>query len=454
MSGSSRPCPVEQAVARIIGRWRETGIPGVVLRGYEDLPALAGNDLDILVERSRAGEFERILLQAARASGLRRFARIERSAGSPVAHRFYDPESGQQLAVDLFVDLNWRGIPFLDERALLDARVAHGPIEIPRPSHEAAASLFSKLLYGSSVDVHKRERLRHLVRSDRREFERVSERAFGSKLARELLLRVERLELDSDRSGSLRLRRMLVRRTVLRRPFATGRAIARDARRAIARVRRPTGVFIVLLGPDGSGKSSLAGPLAGVIAERLGGVSGSSFHWKPFRTRSRSDEGAVTAPHARSPRSRTASRLFRLAHGAEFVLGSWLRIRPALIRGRPVVGERYWFDLGLDPLRYRLDTPVVPTIECPALVESPELTLCLVADAEALQQRKQEVPIETTKRQTAALEAFARKHATAFRIDAARPFDEVFGRCERLVLACLADRDERRYPPDTHRRRT
>jgi thymidylate kinase len=415
-----------------------------VLRGYERLPEVAGNDLDILVERSRSEEFESILLHAARASGLRRFARIERSAGSPVSHRFYDPESGQQLAVDLFVDLNWRGVPFLDEREVLDGRVARGPIEIPRPAHEAAASLFSKVLHGSQVEQQKRERLRRLVRSDRTEFERVSGSAFGPILARELLLRVERLELDPDSGASNRLRRALFRRIALRHPLATGRALARDARRAIGRARRPTGVFVVLLGPDGSGKSTLARPLAGAIAERLGGVSGVSFHWKPLRIRPASDDGAVTAPHARSPRSRAASRLFRIAHAVEFALGSWFEIRPALIKGRPVVGERYWFDLGLDPLRYRLDTEVVAAIECPALVESPDITLCLVADAEVFQQRKQEVSIETTRKQVAALEAFAEEHTTATRIDAARPFEEVLDRCERLVLDCLAARDERR----------
>ena len=440
---------VGNTVSRFLADWRASGIAGVVLRGYEGLPTRIENDLDILVEKPRVREFEQLLLRAATADGLKRFARIERSAGSPVAHRFLDPESGRQLSIDLFTNLNWRGLSFLSARSVLDGRVAIDTVDIPRPGHEAAASLFSKILHGSWVPEDRRERIRELALRDENEFVRVSELAFGRSVAQELLARVTTLRLSTDRAETGRLRRALVRRAFARSPIAALTGVAADVGRIAHRVRRPSGVFIALVGPDGSGKSTLAEPLADRLAGRLGGVNGHTFHWKPKRLRG-AGGGPVTSPHARPPRSRAASRLWLGLHLAEFTVGYFTAIYPRLVRGQPVVGERYLFDLWLDPLRYRLDLPGGSVPDRGGLrVLAPDITLCLMADAGVLQSRKSEVSIETTERQLAAIAAMAHSTPSAHEVNVALTEAEVLDSCERVVLDWLFRRDSRRHSPGT-----
>lgn len=434
------------AVARFLADWRASGIAGVVLRGYEGLPTRVENDLDILVEKPRVQEFEQLMLRAADANGLQRFARIERSAGSPVAHRFFDPESGRQLSIDLFTDLNWRGLSFLAAPTVLGGRVSSDPVDIPRPGHEAAASLFSKVLHGSWVREDRGERIRELALRDEAEFLRVAEVAFGRSAGQELLDRVASLRLAPDPAETGRLRRALVRGALAGSPIVSLTGVAADLGRIAHRVRRPSGVFIALVGPDGSGKSTLAAPLADRLARRLGGVSGHTFHWKPKRLRGRGG-GPVTSPHARPPRSRAASRLWLGLHLAEFATGYLTVILPRLVRGQPVVGERYLFDLWLDPLRYRLDLPSGTVSDGGRLrLLGPDITLCLIADARVLQSRKSEVSIETTERQLAAIEAMAGATPAAHVVNVAVPEAEVLDACERVVLEWLSRRDSRRHP--------
>lgn len=433
--------PEETVIRRILGEWRSAGISCLALRGYERLPQQVGNDLDVLVAQDDCRKIERLLLGVTSEHDLRRFMRVERSAGYLVSHRFYDRISSWNLAVDIWTGLTWKGIPFLATEAVLARRTRADLIDIPRPAHEAAASLFGKALHGSWVQEDRRERIRELVQSDEAEFRRVGELAFGARRTEALLERVRRLELAPDSDETRRLRVALVARAGSRRPLSVVTGLVRELPRMFERARRPTGVFIVLLGPDGSGKSSIGGPLTDRLTDRLGSDGALHFHWKPFRAFAPRDPGPVSSPHARPVRSGIASRAYLLLHWFEFLLGSWLTIQPRLIRGIPVIGERYFLDVWLDPIRYRLDLGSWTGVPSLLGVRKPDIVLCLVATPETLQRRKTEVPLAATTQQLNALKTFAGADSSARVIDVDRRFEDVLASCESAVLQCLAQRD-------------
>ena len=433
---------VTDAITLLLDEWRASGIPGVVLRGYAGLPGEVSNDLDILIDRRRQREFEQVLMTATAACGLKRFARIVRTAGSPVAHRFFDPESGHSFGVDVFVDLNWKGIAFLDGDSVLSDRARGSRFDTPRPAHEAAASLFSKVLHGAWVREDRRRRIRDLARADAAEFSRVVDWAFGVDAGRDLCARVESLELQPDANETRRLRSALLRRAARTTPLRALAGLGRNAVRSVERVRRPTGLFIVLIGPDGSGKSSLSKPLADRLARRLGGVSGFTFHWKPLQIVTGQSGGPVTAPHALPARSRGRSAIFVAYHLAGFMLGYWTSISPRRARGMPVVGERYLFDMWLDPKRYRLELATrLRERAIRSRIFAPDMTFCLLADAGTLQERKQEVSFESTSEQLEAIVKFVLSADSVRPVDASDPPNVVLDACERMALDWLAERD-------------
>lgn len=438
--------PGEDALAACValaGRsWRDAGVAVVALRGYEDLPSLAGGDLDLLVDADEVVKVERLLLEAARASGLDRYLRLERSAGSPTSHYFLDPSTNETMVIDLFTDLNWRGLRFLDEQQVLSDRRAASLIDVPRPAHEVTAGILGKALYGTWVHHSRWRHLAELAEREGDELRHCLTWAFGARQAGPLFDRIRRAELGPDHRLTRRLRRALVWRSLVRRPFRAAKGQLAEIGRVGRRFRRPPGVFVVLLGADGSGKSAVARPLAERLGDHLRGRSW-HFHWKPVAV-ARSSTATAAEPYRREPRGLWLSLPHLARHWLEFVVGGWLWLIPRLAAGGSVIGERYYQDMWLDPRRYRLAVPPKLIRIGANCVLSPDVVLCLLAPVDILRTRKKEVEPEETRAQQDAIRRYAGADAAAFVVDSSRPLDEVVDACETIVFDRLLARDRRR----------
>jgi thymidylate kinase len=195
------------------------------------------------------------------------------------------------------------------------------------------------------------------------------------------------------------------------------------------RARGRPGRFVVLAGPDGSGKSTVARSLIATTRERFTGAD--HIHWRPeLLPRPGSlvgvDTGDPSAPHARAPRPLPVSLAMLLYHWLDFFLGSWLRIVPARSRGALVVMERGWFDLVVDPRRYRLTVPPRLVEALGRLLPAPDVVVLLHADPNVLRGRKDELPVDELERQT---ERWAHVRLPAgtqrYVCDVSRPLDQV-----------------------------
>ena len=197
----------------------------------------------------------------------------------------------------------------------------------------------------------------------------------------------------------------------------------------------PPGTFVVVAGPDGSGKSSLAAALA-ARAPQAGHLW---LHHRPRLLYSRTPTSGppVTDPYGRAPYSRLLSALKVCYYFADYVLGWWLRARPLLRAGGAVVLERGWDDLRVDPLRYRLAGVDRLVALLGRLLPRPTLTVVLDADESVLLARTDDqLDLADLRGQRAAFRrAYAGRH-TSVVLDASQPPADL----ERQALAALAGR--------------
>lgn len=201
--------------------------------------------------------------------------------------------------------------------------------------------------------------------------------------------------------------------------------------RYLTRIVHPTGLAVVVAGPDGSGKSTLADRLP----EALTGFFRRDIrlHWRPGLLPSLSSVAGtpgpdVADPHSREPRSRAESIFSLLYYWADFAVGGWARLRPAKSRSTLIVWERGWWDMHVDPRRYRfsaLPKGLMRALAVPLF--KPDLSLVLEGDPQVLADRKKEVSAEETARQ---LDTWRALH------DVARP---VFVSSESGVTDSLED---------------
>jgi hypothetical protein len=179
--------------------------------------------------------------------------------------------------------------------------------------------------------------------------------------------------------------------------------------------------IVVVAGPDGSGKSSLA---AAMIDQMLAPPVVHVHHRPGVLPRSAAAAQAVTEPHNSPPYSRPKSVIKLLYLWVDYQLGWWLRLRPVRRRGGSLIIERGWQDLAVDPLRYRLAGVSSLTLILGRLLPRPDLVAVLVADADILIARADELPAAEITRQVGEWSRWAEGRRNVILLDAAASREE------------------------------
>jgi thymidylate kinase len=394
-----------RALRRVFHLLDEVGIAHCVLHGHERLHELVTSDVDCVVA---ADALPGRLAEVLRAN--------EGWLGVRVVQWFADAahfvvlagrdEDGAPFFLQLHAHADCevsRRTVYAGEEVLRTRRRA-GACWAPAPAVEFAASLARRVAKGDLGEGHAR-RLCDLYRRDpagcRREAERVC------------------------RADPLRVARNCLAAAVgrLRREWRSDR-----------------GLSVVVLGPDGAGKSSVCE----AIRDRLSpAFVATQRHTFPPGLLRRS-AGSNATPHAQVPRSPLNSCLRAVAYWLPCcTLGHFLVTRAARVRGGLVVHDRHVVDALVDPRRYRYGGPGWLLRAVCRLVPKADLVILLDAPAEVIQARKQEVPAEETRRQREAYRALVAGMPNGHVVDASMPLPRVVAAAEDVILDCLARRASR-----------
>ncbi len=219
------------------------------------------------------------------------------------------------------------------------------------------------------------------------------------------------------------------------------------AARLIDRVLHPTGLCVVIVGPDGAGKSSLAEALpaacTGLFHQHV------HIHWRPgLFPRPGAAAGSRTVdptnPHGEPTHGPVLSLAILLYYWLDFLVGTLARILVPRVRTGLVVQERGWWDLAVDPRRYRLRVPPWLVRLLGVVLPKPDLLLLLDAPSETLESRKQELPYEELQRQRDTWRRIDVGHTKKVVVDASQPFHEVVQVAREVVVSHLERRATRR----------
>lgn len=438
------PCAgFTRLVTTVFLAWKQARVDFLVLRNYELLPHATTNGIDVLVAREQVELAEQTLVSAAREAGYRLHNRAEFATRSLY---LADIESGRQIHFDLFVDLRWHSIEYLSCRDFLARKVERGPFWIPHPAHEAGTNLLASFIYSGRIKDKYKPSVATALRAHPGVARDLLAASYGSGSARQLVERAIKEEWSAIESQIGKLRTILLLRQFTLRPWQSLSTLAKDVFRWAKRFFRPPGLMVVLLGPDGCGKSTIARAVSDGLGNTFDPTKSTHYHWKPqvFPRDARQTQSIVTDPHGRPPRSRALSMVFFGFHWFEFCLGSLLRIRPALFRGGLVLIERYYYDFFVDRTRFRLQLPEF-VVQCGyGFVRKPDLILLLDAPAETLRARKQEVSLQETLRQREAYRQLAARLPNGVVIDAAQPPDKVAADAVKAILNQMVVRARRR----------
>jgi thymidylate kinase len=404
-----------------------------VLHSYKNLPEAPASDLDIAVAD---GEFRR-LPEVFAALDARGYHAVQCVNYAVRGHYFiFSWTSGSTVrtaAVDFISEHREGKLILTSGDELVRGRRPFRDFWIPSAAAEYRYLLAKKVLKGSlrSPQAHRLAELAIELGPD--EARKVCARLFGrywGALAAEASV----AGTLGDLLGHLKLRLWI--RVLARQPWMPIWYQITDLPRIVARLARPTGFVVAVLGPDGAGKSTLIAS----VGEQLEGIFRSRhvFHWRPqLLLPDRS--GPVSNPHARSRFGVSRSLAHLTGHFADYYLGFALRIWPLLARTGLVLFDRYFYDLAADPKRYRYGGPSrIPEI-LSNTVPRPGLVLVLDAPEETLLNRKNETTAGELRIERERYSRLA-DHGFARRIDASRLPEAVALEACHAVLEALRSR--------------
>jgi hypothetical protein len=339
-------------------------------------------------------------------------------------------EDGRRLALDMLEDPQGLG-PYAFPTTL--ALRSAGSTAV------LAAFRTAKRVRQRSLDAHEWGLVRMLADHKAGAYEHAAAGAFGRRVARELSAALNR---EGVRPRVVRKARRAQRTHRWARLAVSPTAWLDPPRQAVRLVRR-AGLTVLIVGPDGVGKSALADALKEEIRPFL--PRASHFHWRPrllpqpgpLLGRAAMDPAT---PHDRAPHGRTVSLALLLYYWLDFMVGGWFALRVATVRQRLVLVERGWSDLLVDRRRYRLRVPERLVRALGRALPRPDIVLALEAEPVQVVARKPELPTDEIARQTAAWRRELASEDRAVIVDAGQPLDAVVADAREAVLFALERR--------------
>jgi len=191
--------------------------------------------------------------------------------------------------------------------------------------------------------------------------------------------------------------------------------------------------IIAILGPDGSGKSTVIECLIKQLPDCL------LFHHRPGLIPNISLIGKneppniITEPHAETPHSPVLSALAFFYYIFDFTVGYFFKIKLNKEAKTLVVFDRYYYDYFVDKRRYRSSLSNGWYKFWLWMIPKPQFVFVLLTSPDLIHQRKQELTKVEIARQISELEKLCKNNQTFYKLDASKPPEELVGQIIKCV---------------------
>lgn len=210
----------------------------------------------------------------------------------------------------------------------------------------------------------------------------------------------------------------------------------------VKRICQPTGLNIAIMGPDGSGKTTVIEQLKKDMGEAFRRIQ--YFHLYP---KPESHSIVRTDPHNQKVRSLILSVMKLLYFVILYNVGYLSYVLPMKIKSTMTIFDRYFDDILVDPIRYRNGAPdwIVKFIRY--FIPQPDLWIILDAPTDVIQKRKAEVSAEETERQRQGYINLANTKRNAILVNTDRDIKLISSDISKFMCEYLNKRAIKRYKP-------
>ncbi len=438
-----------RAATLVLKHLEDSGVRYCVLHGVEEPPLDPEGDLDIACFPDEFPRLEAALNDREEVSCIQLIQ--HESTGYYFVLAIREGGSTGFLKLDVATDFRRNGRVFFKPGELLEGRRRLEGIWTSSPRTEFSYLLVKKTLKGAWPE-HQKKRLQALRAELGQAAGEAAAILLGEKLSGEVLSYLSNGDWDAFENALPRMRKGLLRRALLRRPFSVLGYWLSECNRIRRRFASPTGLSVAVMGSDGAGKSTLVGRLKEEAADAF--RASRLFHLRPGLLAPRPRRIPTDMPHGMPPYSPPLSLLKLLHFSLDYRLGHRIKVKPALTRSSLVLFDRYYHDILVDPLRYRYGGPHWIARIAGRFVPRPGLFLFLDVPRGDLLARKRELPADEVDRQRLGYARLAAELPNAVLLDGSLPRETVLLHARDAILRYLGERyriRRRVWFPASHR---
>ena len=445
-------------VESLLGSLNSANVRYCIRQNYEGLPTHIGNDLDIMVYPCDGPLIFDRLIKVAQDGGWTLVRRIVRR-GTWTMFLAKEVEGRRRFVhVDIGGALAVRRVVWANAKYILEHVRPYRNFYVPQPGCEAALAVRGLLVEGTIREKYRESSARY-VADDYTHFAGCLLGHLNPKLVRQLGDLMSRREWQALADLAPRVRRNLLARTlVLRGPTQFLRYVEFIGQRLVESLR-PTGLFLVLIGPDGSGKTTIARALqekldntlfAGTrVLHRYPGALPPLSSFLYFGHRRRKSSSVDDQVHGGTQNNGDRSvklGLFRalanvLYYMWDFVLFH-IPLRRATGKGKLVMFDRYFYDHLIQPSYSRVPRWLLRVIL--RIIPSPDLVVYLRTDAEQIHARKDELTVAEIEEQSRGCESLMRRCTNGCTVETNGSIEETINAVTSALCRILSDRESSR----------
>lgn len=450
--------PTTKFLLLLFQRLSKRNITYCILRNYENLPDKVGNDIDIWIKDGEQGRCQECLFETAKENNWELVKYSSRPSLKGEGDYFYANNENDLTIIhlDCWTYLYWRGLSYIDEDSIPSNLTLHkNGFWKPAEGIEASILLLKDLLYHKNIPDKYRKRIHDFTTQDAENFVHAIQKPFGKMVSNSIVDAIKNTNWEALEKDAKPLRRLLIKRGILKNPLSQIKKWIIYLYSYLKKYLFPcNGVFLVLIGPDGSGKSTTANNLLNVEIRKLfqkkqyfhGHFSflpelKQIFSFVKQDNRINVPNIAYEVPHNEiKPFGVFRAIIYPLYYGIDYFLGHFV-IWIEKARGGLVLFDRYFYDYFIQK----------PYENCPRwlllliakIIPTPDILIFLKNDPETIHDRKPELTGEEIVRQSKICDEIVKRSKNGFVIETSLSPDEVVRQIQGIIVDKIRQKAKR-----------
>jgi thymidylate kinase len=433
--------------AQVIEQLNNCNIKYFILRNYEGLPFInTSKDVDIIIEPgsykvaadalSYVYDTNKLLYKVVK------YERVRCWYG-------YNLETQFSIHLDLIEGYINKGFEIFDFDELYKCTINYKNFQVLEPAHDAVMLLYYKLVGTGQLEdkyrLYIKERYdehRHLMRD-------IIFRTIDKKQANSIIYALDNNDYDSLVRMASKISVSSKKKVFFKKPLRTIKGslyFLLDKLHRIIVCPRKFQNFITVQGADGTGKTTFINGLIKDIDFYFNSDGGKSrvYHFRPTmlpnlgamgeKAGVMKEDKDFTNPHRRKPAGKFSSFARMCYYWLDYVVGVPIILRKNARFDNFTIFDRYIYDFIVDPYRSRINLPDKIRRIFAKMVIQPRIVFVLLADADTIYARKQELTREEINRQLGEFRKLAQTGRHFFIVDANKSPEEMIRQAIEIIL--------------------